>query len=215
MEHTNSIYTRKEYSQGSQIKEKTPEERLREIGEEAKQLKKMIPKKARKKTLPQSMSDEEFSKLITYLNKRKANIRSKIAFLLAYESGMRISEVVDLKKEDIDTIAKTIFIREGKYSKDRVVPLPKHWKNGMLAYIPIGKSPRALQRIFKRAVKSAGLKETYHFHSLRHSFATHCLERGMPINQLQILLGHSSVATTNVYIQANPKDALASYEQYF
>ena len=136
-------------------------------------------------------------------------------FLLAYESGLRVSEVKNLKKENIDIKAKKIFIRDSKFSKDRVVPLPKTWKNYMINFFPVKISIRSIQRNFKNVVLKSGVNSKFHFHSLRHSFATHLLERGMPINQVQILMGHSSVGTTNIYIVANPTDALLNYEKVY
>lgn len=189
--------------------------KLEELEEQAKAIRKMIPKKAKKQTLPQSMSDDEFTKMLQQLKNSKSGKESKISFLLAYESGLRISEIKSLQKEDIDTKAKRIFIKQGKYSKDRVVPLPKTWKSYMFDFIPIKRTVRSLERNFKDAAKKAGLRTDLHFHSLRHSFATHCLERGMPIHQLQVLMGHANVQTTNVYIKANPIDALATYEKVF
>lgn len=190
-------------------------DKLKKLQEEAKLLKKALPKKYKKQPLPKSMKDEEFFRLVKAIPNKKAYKNVKIAFLLAYESGLRISEVVNLKKEHIDIEAKRIFIKDSKFGKDRVVPLPKTWKKYMLDGIPINKGIRALQMNFKKCIRLAGLKEEYVFHSLRHSFATHALEKGMPINQVSILLGHSSVGTTNVYIRANPKDALESYEKVF
>ena len=188
---------------------------LEDLQEQARLLRKQIPKKVKKQTLPQSISDEEFEKILDTMNNTNRSKEDKIAFLLAYESGMRISEIKHLKKEDIDVKSKRIYVKQGKYSKDRVVPLPKTWRMYMLDFIPIKKTVRSLERNLKTAIKKAGLRGDLHFHSLRHSFATHCLERGMPINQLQILMGHSNVSTTNVYIRANPEDALSTYDKKF
>jgi integrase/recombinase XerD len=201
----------------------TEEEKRKELEsleQQAKELRKQLPRKFKRKILPQALSDDEFKKVIELIQDRKANKKIKVAFLLAYESGLRISEILSLQKEDINAIAKTIFVRKGKFSKDRVVPLPKTWKSYMIDLIPlkyknIKSGSRSLELVFKRCIIQLGLNPHLHFHNLRHSFATHCLERGMPINQLQILLGHSNISITNVYIQANPKDALASYERVF
>lgn len=192
------------------------EKKIQELYEQARALKKTLPKKIKPKPLPQSISDEEFRKILSLFDKNKESARSTIvAMLLAYESGLRISEILRLQKTDINPVAKTIFVRKGKFSKDRVVPLPKSWKTKYLDYIPINKGVRALEIAFKKRVRELGLNPRYHFHSLRHSFATHCLERGMPLNQVQILMGHSSITTTDVYLRANPKDALAKYEEIF
>jgi integrase/recombinase XerD len=200
-----------EMSQDNEITKK----QIEELYEKARKLKKFLPKQYKRQPLPQAISDEEFNLILKKVSDKKNFKESKIAFLLAYEAGLRISEIKHLQKEDIDLKSKRIFIRLGKFSKDRVVPLPKTWKTYMMDFIPIKKSVRSLERNFKNAVKIAGVNSIYHFHSLRHSFATHCLERGMPINQVQLLMGHSSVGTTNVYIRANPQDALASYEKVF
>lgn len=188
---------------------------IKALQEKAKELKKTIPKRYKKQPLPKSMKDEEFRKLIESLPDRKCYLESKVAFLLGYESGLRISEIIKLKKENIDTQSKRIFIKDSKFGKDRVVPLPKTWKKYMMDYIPIKKGIRSLERNFKTCTKKAGLRTDFVFHSLRHSFATNLLERGMPINQVSLLMGHSSVGTTNVYIRANPIDALASYEKLY
>lgn len=200
--------------ESSQKKEKTLIE-IERLYKKARELKKTLPKKYKKQVLPQSISDEDFNKILKAMPMNKNQKFFRACFLLAYESGLRISEIKNLKPENINIVSKTIFIKEGKFSKDRVVPLPKNWRNYMLDFFPIKKHVRSLERNFKNAVIKSGVNPTYHFHSLRHSFATHCLERGMPINQVQILMGHSSVGTTNVYIRANPVDAIKNYEELF
>ena len=139
----------------------------------------------------------------------------KIGFILAYGSGLRISEVVRLQKENINVVRKTIFIWGGKGGVDRTVPLPKMWRDGMIRYLPISKSVRSLERKFNKYRKKLGLPLFYTFHSLRHGFATRLIEQGVPITHVQVLLGHSDVSTTGVYIKARPMDALKSYEEKF
>ena len=85
----------------------------------------------------------------------------------------------------------------------------------MIDVIPINKSDRTLQRRFKKYCKIAKLPEHYVFHSLRHGFGTRMVESGVPLNQLQLLMGHSSLSVTNVYTKARPQDALKSYEDLF
>ena len=72
-----------------------------------------------------------------------------------------------------------------------------------------------LQRNFKTACVKAKLNSLYTFHSLRHGFATRLHESGTPLNQVQVLLGHSNISTTSVYVKANPLDAIKSYEDLF
>jgi len=190
-------------------------EELENLQKRSSELKKLLPKKARRQLLPHSMNDEEFTLLIKNLSDNEKGKEAKIAFLLGYESGLRISEIKNLKPNYMNIESKRIFVEKGKFSKDRVVPLPKTWKSYMIKYIPIKKGIRALQMQFQNARKKAKLDPKFHFHCLRHSFATNLLERGMPINQVQLLMGHGSIAATNVYVQANPKDALAKYEEVF
>jgi len=171
-------------------------------------------KKRRKKKLPVGITEEEFTNLIRHTPNKK----HRLAFLLGFGAGMRVSEVINLQKRHIDFKHKKILIEEGKGGKDRVVPLPKGFREANLAYIPMGISTRALQKGFKNSCRKSGLlerKPTIHFHSLRHGFATRMLEAGVPIHQVQLALGHANLSTTSVYLRANPDDMLKNYEELF
>lgn len=161
--------------------------------------------------LPKSITPDEFRLLIEKTKKR--NMSGRIAFLLAYGAGMRLSEVKNLRPENIKE--NQIEILSGKGDKDRIVPKPKGWKDEFLRFLPIKKSIRSLERNFKVAAAKAKLNPLYSFHSLRHGFATRLLEGGVPLNQVQLLLGHSNIATTSIYTKARPLDALKSYEDLF
>lgn len=162
--------------------------------------------------LPISINEQEFTKIIKNTKKQKY----KVAFLLGFGAGLRVSEVINLRKSDIDVKGKKILIRQGKGSKDRIVPLPKGFRLKFMKEIPIDLSCRSLQRNFKEVLNLIGIKrEDLTFHSLRHGFATHGLEAGIPLNQMQLLLGHESIRSTNIYVRANPKQALKSYEEFF
>jgi len=166
------------------------------------------------KKLPIAISSEEFAILI----KNTIKDSHKVAFLLGFGSGLRISEITNLEKRDIDIKERKIFIRQGKGSKDRVVPLAKGFKQKHMSFIPIGIGVRALQSAFKSTCKRAGLletKPTIHFHSLRHGFGSHMANKSVPIHHIRTLMGHSNISTTNVYLELNPKDALLSYEDLF
>jgi len=166
------------------------------------------------KKLPVAVTEEEFKNLIKHTKQK----HHKIAFLLGFGSGLRISEVTNLEKRDIHIKEKKIDIREGKGSKDRVVPLPKGFSESMIKHIPFKCGVRSLQIAFKRYSKLSGLlekKPSVHFHSLRHGFASRLIENKVPIHHVKMLLGHSNISTTNVYLVANPQDALKSYEEYF
>jgi|SRR3989337_1933432 len=162
------------------------------------------------KKLPAYLNEGEFLSLIKLVKRPQ----HKLAFHLGFNSGMRISEITNLKPEDIDLKGRRVFIKDAKGSKDRVVPLPKGFPESYLSYIPLSCGIRALQIAFKHYVIKAGiLKQNLHFHSLRHSFAVRCMERGIPLNQIQVLLGHENIATTSIYLKINPIDALKSYEE--
>ncbi len=166
------------------------------------------------KKLPVAVTKEEFVKLVRVTKYPK----HKLAWLLGFGSGLRISEITNLQPRNINLKEKKILIEEGKGKKDRVVPLPKGFKDYHLKMLPMGIGVRTLQISFKRACERAGLlkiKPNLHFHSLRHGFATNCIKSGMNIDYVKLLLGHTNVATTSIYLQSEPKDALDKYEELF
>ncbi len=170
------------------------------------------------KKLPKSVKPEEFKRLINYSlvktkHTSKKDFRMMVAFVLAYGSGLRVSEVVKLKKENIGETR--IEIWDAKGGKDRVVPRPKGWRDWMMKFIPINRHIRTLERSFRIYKQRAGLPDYYVFHSLRHGFATRMIEQGVPINYVQTLMGHSHISTTGIYLKARPEDALRSYEDLF
>jgi len=171
-------------------------------------------KKRKAKKLPVALSEEEFGTLIKHTTRK----HHKIAFLLGYGSGMRISEVLNLEPSDINFTQRSILIREGKGSKDRTVPMPKGFREEHIKLLPLSVGARALQKAFNAICKRAGLLETkpsLHFHSLRHGFATNAVSKNIPIHHIRTLMGHSNISTTNIYLEANPKEALKSYENLF
>jgi integrase/recombinase XerD len=141
------------------------------------------------------------------------NPRHKAMVAMMYGSGLRVSEVVNLRVEDCLLEKSRLVIRQSKNAKDRVVVLSVQ----MLPYLTVlvsGKSGRdylfltqsgtkysvrTLQTIFKRALAASGLPKAATCHSLRHSFATSLLENGVDIRVIQAQLGHSSIKTTMIY----------------
>lgn len=164
-----------------------------------------------KRKIPKCVRIEEFKSLIEVIPKK--DLLARIGFLLAYSSGMRISEVLRCSPEHFRP--NSIFVPESKYGLERIVPIPKGWKDEFLKQLPLKTTARTLQRKFKAYAKKSDLPEFYTFHSLRHGFATRALEAGIPINQVQVLLGHSNISTTSIYVKANPVDALRSFEELF
>jgi site-specific recombinase XerD len=169
--------------------------------------------------LPPVLSPEEVKRVLTMATSLKA----RAMLTLAYGCGLRAGEVMRLRAGDIDREQMIIRIVQSKGRKDRHVMLPAEvvkllrqwWKERPTAY-DAGVAPeqrwlfpgrsqrqplttRQLGRLFKEAAKAAGLRKTVSLHSLRHSFATHLLERGRDIRLIQALLGHSKLETTARY----------------
>jgi len=163
------------------------------------------PKKENK--LPMILTKEEVIRLI----KAAQTLKSKLIMQLLYSSGLRVSELVNLKPVDFDFNENRGWVREGKGGKDRMFLLsPKLSKNlNKFAkkqedwkYIFSKNKPlttRNIQKIVQKAGQNAGIDKEVHPHTLRHSFATHLLDSGVDVRNIQALLGHASIATTQIY----------------
>lgn len=174
----------------------------------------------KQKRIYEQIKEEDFNNIIKKIKSKKIII----ACYLAYGCGMRLEEILNLKFDDINLDKHTIFIRQGKGNKDRVVNVPKYFKKEWLSYFPLQITRIAIQKSFLKASLITNInsiiytyqtkknqirkKYRYHFHCLRHSFATRCIENNIPLNQLQLLLGHSNLSTTSNYVRANPDDAI-------
>lgn len=172
-----------------------------------------IPTCKQPKKLPEVLSKEEVFQLM-----RAAKTPRDFTILSTfYSTGMRLEEVVYLKREDIDFDRMVITIRRGKGLKDRVVMLSPRLRALFIAYLDRGrpKSPspylfigprnthlhkRSVQRIVMDAAKNAGLTKSVGPHTLRHSFATHLYEEGVDLRKIQMLLGHANLSTTMIYV---------------
>jgi integrase/recombinase XerD len=163
----------------------------------------------REKRLPEVLSAEEVLSIFTHIS----NVKHKVMMMIIYSAGLRRSELLNLRTGDIDIDRKVIFVRGGKGRKDRqtllaqsVVPLLEHYLREYNPSLwmfegPGGRrySASSLQHILKRAVLQAGIKKNVRLHMLRHSFATHLLEAGTSTRYIQVLLGHESSQTTEMY----------------
>jgi integrase/recombinase XerD len=149
--------------------------------------------------LPETITEEELIKIMKY---SKPNQR--IAYALGFYECMRISEIINLKKEDIDINRKLLYIKQGKGNKDRNIPIAPEVIGG-LRNIPVPYGIRALQIAFKKQTKKV-LGKDLHFHQLRHSGITHYLtKKKWNTSQVQQLAGHSKIATTQIYTHINPE----------
>lgn len=168
-----------------------------------------IPRPKKPQLLPKALNQEEIKKIIASTE----NPKHKLIIQLSYGMGLRVSEIVNLRIEDIDSVKMRVFIQKAKGKKDRYVNLPKIILNDLRKYYKEFKpqeylfegkfggkySTRSAQQVFKTAMNKAGIKKTVGIHSLRHSYATHLLEYGTDISLIQKLLGHNDIKTTLVY----------------
>lgn len=173
------------------------------------------PKVPHKK--PDILSGSEVEKLLAAVHSPVPGM----ALVTAYGAGLRISEACRLRVEDIDSARGLIHVRLGKGNKDRYVMLAERLLLGLRAYyarvrpadgwlFPGRKkgqplSPSAVRARLNEAVAALKLKKRVTAHTLRHSFATHLLEMGTDIREIQVLLGHASIRTTARYTQVSKK----------
>jgi len=145
------------------------------------------------------------------------NIKHKLVLMFLYYVGLRLSEVINLRWENLDFDRKIIHIKKAKGEKERIVFLHKKLEE-LLREIGIKDSlvfisergnkynKRTIQQIVKNAARKTGIKKKVSPHTLRHSFATHLLEAGADIRYIQQLLGHKSLQTTQIYTHVANKD---------
>jgi len=157
--------------------------------------------------LPTTITEQEL-KLILSMTKK---LKLKTAFALAFYECLRVSEVINLKPEDIDMERGFIHIKQGKGNKDRDIPIMDNCKFH-LRYLPIRISRQGLHKAIKTKAKKVLRKDIY-FHTLRHSGATYYLnEKGIDIRFIQEFLGHSRLSTTQIYLHVNPIQLKTAFE---
>ena len=171
-----------------------------------------MPKKI--KVLPKVLSKEEIKKIIESTD----NLKHKLIIKLLYSSGLRLQELIDLKRNNINFDRNLIFVKSGKGQKDRVTLLSDGLKIDLLKYYSNynfktdyllegrrGKySKKSVQKILENA--GWGLDKRVTPHMLRHSFATHLLEAGTDLRYIQKLLGHSDIKTTEIYTHVSTRN---------
>jgi integrase/recombinase XerD len=192
-----------------------------------------LPYPKSEKRLPSVLSPDEVARLIDSAN----NLLDYTMLMTLYATGMRRAELCRLKVEDIDSHRMIVHIRQGKGNRDRDVPLtPKlletlreYWRwmkpktylfpgmvNNWRADKPL--TPKCVWLAIQNAAKRAGIKKRVSPHTLRHSWATHLLENGTDLHTIQMLMGHSDLRATSVYLHlsrfhlqtvANPAEAMS------
>jgi len=167
------------------------------------------------KTLPNVLSKEEVARILN----APVNLKHRLMLMLLYACGLRRGELLKLKLEHIQRERGLLLIKQGKGKKDRLVTLPapliieieKYYRSYKpREYIFEGQkggtySEKSLAEVLKNAVQKAGIKKQVTPHWLRHSYATHLLERGTDLRYIQELLGHNSSRTTEIYTHVSRK----------
>jgi len=168
-----------------------------------------IPRSKKNKKLPEVLTRKEIEKIFSVIE----NVKHKLMLGFIYSAGLRVSEVVNIKVQDLDFENKILKIRQGKGGKDRITILSDKIVDVLEKYIADKKAndyvfessrgwkltERSVQKVFSEALGKSGVKRNASCHSLRHSFATHLLEKGTDIRYIQELLGHARLETTQVY----------------
>lgn len=178
-----------------------------------------IPRPKKRQQLPNILSERDLHRMFSAVK----NLKHKAILFTAYSAGLRVSEVVRLKIRDIDSDRMQIFVENSKGKKDRYVNLSILLLDVLRAYLKktdprprvylfegeeAGRpySSRSAQLLFQKARNMAGIKKTVSFHSLRHSFATHLLEKGIDIRYIKDILGHFSIKTTERYLHVRREE---------
>lgn len=163
-----------------------------------------------KKKLPAILSPQEAKLLISRVRRPSA----RMALMMMYACGLRVSEATHLRAEDIDSGRMVVCVRNGKGGKDRYVPLPKNVLEKLREYwrehrpkmwlfpsqnemVPL--CPGSVRRTLNAAQRGSDITKRVSCHTLRHSYATHLLEKGVDIRVIQGLLGHRAIKSTLIY----------------
>jgi site-specific recombinase XerD len=158
------------------------------------------------------------------------NTRDLAIVMLFLQTGLRVSELVNLKLTDIDFTSREITVRQGKGRKDRVVPLVKQAETALKAYLKVRDAQPEYDEVFiarngtsmdqrtvryriQKYYKEAGIKKKASVHTLRHTFSTHQIHNGLKINQLKAVLGHRRMETTYKYVHLDRTNLRAEMEQ--
>jgi len=175
-----------------------------------------IPINKKGSELPEILSSDELESLFTVM----PNQKHRTLLMTAYAAGLRVSELVNLKLADIDSKRMMIRVHQGKGRKDRYTILSKRLLKELRIYWKMyspnlwlfsGRDPEqplpsgTAQKIYYKAKERAGIKKGKCIHTLRHCFGTHLLEAGVDLRTIQMLMGHSNIKTTIIYLQLSKK----------
>ena len=178
-----------------------------------------IERPLKKRILPTVLSEQEIQLIFSNIK----NLKHKAILSLIYSCGLRIGEALNLTINDLDSDRMLISIRSGKGEKDRMVPMASNVLKLLRIYYKEYKptnylfngndnrpySATSVRNVLKRAVYKSYIKKNVTPHTLRHSYATHLLEKGTDLRFIQVILGHSSVKTTEIYTHVSTKNLQA------
>ncbi|HKL23427.1 MAG TPA: site-specific tyrosine recombinase/integron integrase [Candidatus Nanoarchaeia archaeon] len=181
------------------------------------------------KKLPDFLTINEINDLINSIGEENLlDLRNKTILELLYATGLRVEELVNLKKNDINFGNKYLKVK-GKGNKERSVPITdialkklnkylkrRKYENERIFLSKNGNplSQRDIRRILKKLIKKMALDKNITPHTIRHSFATHLLERGADLRLVQELLGHSSISTTQIYTHISMEKMKEYYKKF-
>jgi len=186
------------------------------------------------KRIPKALDEEDIDKLLDIKFTDNYSYRNKAMIELMYATGLRVSELVNLKIHDID-LDMALVRTMGKGSKERIIPIGDYalyyinqyinnYRNGMLKkeyndYLFLNNHGKKMTRqgffkILKKVAEENGIKKDFSPHTLRHSFATHLLNNGADLRSIQELLGHSDISTTQIYTKVSNKVLRDNYDEY-
>ncbi len=174
-----------------------------------------VERPARERALPVVLSEQEVQCLI----RATANLKHQCILLVLYSAGLRIGELLTLKLGDVDRNRRQIHLKAAKGKKDRITLLSEKTVNYLDQYLALycpqeylfegakggPYSLSSVQALYRQACAKAGIDKKVTLHTLRHSFATHLLERGTDLRYIQALLGHNSAKTTQIYTHISTK----------
>ncbi|MEM7185999.1 MAG: tyrosine-type recombinase/integrase, partial [Bacteroidota bacterium] len=177
-----------------------------------------LPQPDKSRKLPVVLSQQEIVDLL----RSTTNMKHRAVLGLLYSSGLRVGELLNLRLRDIEIDRRQLFVRDGKGRKDRYIILAEGFipllKNYVLSYRPqhyFVEGPKggpysasSIRKFLDRSRKRARIAKKITPHTLRHSYATHLLENGIGIRQIQELLGHARPETTMIYTHVARKDLL-------
>ena len=181
--------------------------------------------KKKNKTLPRDiLSEEEIERLLESLKLRYGLYGQAIGEIL-YGTGIRAAELVNLTLKDVNLSDHLLFIREGKGRKDRVLPIPSGAAGVLRLYRRQRKTKKYffenksgcmissnwVRKLLHQGAKDAGVEKRVTPHGIRHTFATHLLQRGMDIRYIQMLLGHEEISTTEIYTKVTNEELKRVY----